>query len=83
MFLTTVRVRQARSATCADHGVPYAPHLVEVMVNGKPRAIVTVEASSGRVATVEWRESDYPPGAITKVVQASVPLMQAAERQAA
>lgn len=83
MFLTTVRVRQARAKTCEAHGVPWVPHLLEVTVGGKPRAIVTVERSSGRIATVEWAEDGYSTTRIVNVARESVKLMQAAEPSAA
>lgn len=78
MFLTTVRVRRARTETCANAGVPYASHLVEVCVHGTPRAIVTVE-SGGRVATVEWHDPDYPSAKLVAAVRAALPLMKVAE----
>jgi hypothetical protein len=83
MFLTTVRVRRARRETCAAHNVPYVEHLAEVMVHGKVRAIVTVESSSGRIATVEWAEADFPTAKIVKVATAAVALMRLVEPAAA
>jgi hypothetical protein len=82
MFLTTVRVRRARTATCRDHRVPYVAHLVEVTCNGVPIALATVEETSGRIATVEWHDPAFSPNQITKVARESVKLMQATPREA-
>lgn len=82
-MLTTVRVQRAREKTCATAKVPYVSHLLEVTVHGKPRAIVTVEQSSGRIATVEWAEAGFPSAKIVKVAQAAVALMRLVEPAAA
>jgi hypothetical protein len=71
----------ARDVRGAQGAVRRAPG--EVMVHGKPRAIVTVESSSGRIATVEWAEADFPTAKIVKVATAAVALMRLVEPAAA
>lgn len=78
MFLTTVRVRRARAAKCHLFGVEYAPHLVEVMVDGDTRAIARVGGTERRpVVVLVWHDETITAAAALEAVKASVRLMQA------